>query len=371
MKIKKIIHQRKVQKVLEQLIIQRQSGGTEGKDGQEYNSNTFNSQYWGTDGGTYSNYDTANDEQPISNQTIRTDRSNKTDNSEEENDDHSKPTTEPTGNNAKPTTKPTGNNTKPITKPNGSNKKDNPKNKRGRSLIRGIRRSASHYIDGQAKRYKAKGGLLKRGLRMAGGLAGAATLAAAGGIIGITSGDPSKALQYMGAGAAGGYALGKGTVNKVSDAIKVEGTTEEFKKGYYADEYKERQKQKQKEEYMKNKENIRKIEDKLKVENEEAQQIMNDYMGFYFDKGITDIDDAIATYNMQEEGNMSKEEAAATTIYATEIMNREDTRKMTAERKKEYTDTFVPIFAENGSDNPESDVARLMKNLNRFHDHRN
>lgn len=246
--------------------------------------------------------------------------------------------------------------------------------KRRKSLKRAISRGARNYFTGpnglgkkmQAK-HKANGGFVRRGARMAAGVAAAGTLAAAGGIIGITSGDPSKAAQYMAAGAAGGYALGKGAVNSAADTLKVQGTFKEAEKGYYGDDYKERQQQKYKKDFIRNEENLRKIEDKLKVERKEAKKIMEENMRYYLDHEIYDMDDAIATYRLEKEGNMSREQAVATAQYATQVMNGEDTRYMTSKRKNEYRNTFIPKFTQRGSRNPEADVDRVFNNVDKFH----
>ena len=94
---------------------------------------------------------------------------------------------------------------------------------------------------------------------------------------------------------------------------------------------------------------------------------MSDYVDTYLDKDIDNIDDIIATYRLETEGNMSRDQAIATTHYATQVMNNEDTRTMTAKRKKEYRDTFIPKFAAKNSRNPEADVDTLFSNIDKFH----
>ena len=243
--------------------------------------------------------------------------------------------------------------------------------KRKRSVIRGIKRGSKDYLTGMGNKmkakYKANGGIVRRGARMAAGLT-AATLGAAGaGMIGITTGDASKAAQYMATAGAGGYTLGKGVANSAADKLKVEGSFQEAKKGYYGDDYKKVQQEKFKKEYMKNEENLRRIEDKLKVERKEAKKIMEENIEYYLDHEVSDIDDAIATYKLEKEGRMSREQAVATAQYATQVMNGEDTRTMTAKKKKEYRDTFIPKFQQQGSRNASGDVDTLFKNIDKFH----
>ena len=243
--------------------------------------------------------------------------------------------------------------------------------KRKRSVIRGIRRGSRDYLTGMGNKmkakYKANGGIVRRGARMAAGLTAGALGASAAGLIGIATGDPSKAAQYMATAGAGGYALGRNTVNSAADHLKVEGSFQEAKKGYYGDDYKKVQQEKYKKEYMKNEANLRRIEDKLKVERKEAKKIMEENIGYYLDHEVSDIDDAIATYKLEKEGRMSREQAVATAQYATQVMNGEDTRTMTAKKKKEYRDTFIPKFQQQGSRNASGDVDTLFKNIDKFH----
>ena len=253
----------------------------------------------------------------------------------------------------------------------GNNSQNTNTPKRKRSVIRGIRRGTRSYLEGMGNKMKAKhkanGGFVRRGVRMAAGIKTAALGASAAGLIGITTGDPSKAAQYMATAGAGGYALGKGVANNAADYLKVEGITEEPKKGYYADDYKDHVKQKQKKEYMKNEENIRRIEEKLKVERKEAKKIMEQDLSYYYDKDIDNIDDMIAAYRLEKEENMTKEQAYSVAEYANLVMNGEDTRTMTAKRKKEYKDTFIPKFQQNGSTNASGDVDVLFDKLDKFH----
>lgn len=243
---------------------------------------------------------------------------------------------------------------------------------RKRSIRRAIRRGTRSYFTGPngigkkiQNKHVANGGFLRRGARMAAGVAAAGTLAAAGGIIGITSGDPSKAAQYMSAGIAGGYTLGKNSVNNLADSLSVQGSLKDAKKGYYGDDYSKHQQKKYKRDFVRNEENLRKIEDKLKIERKEAKKIMEENVPYYLDKEIYNIDDIVATYKLEQE--LGRDAAVATAQYATQVMNNEDTRTMTAKRKKEYRDTFIPKFTQYNSRNPEADVDTLFSNIDKFH----
>ena len=265
----------------------------------------------------------------------------------------------------------TANNIRTANSPESSNNGGNSERTRKRSLRRAFGHGIRAYGKGMRnqlhQRYKATGSMGRRTIRMAAGVAGATALGAAGGIIGITSGDPSKAAQYMTAGIAGGYKVGTAGMERLNEGIQVKGSFNEAQKAYYGDDYKKVEQAKFKKQFKKDEENLRKIEAKLKVERGKAKEIMKDYADYYLDKDIDNIDDIIATYRLETEGNMSRDQAVATTHYATQVMNNEDTRFMTAKRKKEYRDTFIPKFAANNSRNPEADVDTLFSNIDKFH----
>ena len=65
---------------------------------------------------------------------------------------------------------------------------------------------------------------IKFALRTAGGIATSVAAASLGLSAGIVSGDPTKAVQFTTAAAIGGYNLGKGTTNNVTNALSVDGT---------------------------------------------------------------------------------------------------------------------------------------------------
>jgi hypothetical protein len=245
------------------------------------------------------------------------------------------------------------------------------KPKKKRSIRRAIGRATRNYGSGMKKklqqRYKAKGGMGRRAIRTMAGIYGATALTAAGGLVGITSGDFTKSIQYMAAGTAGGYTLGKRISNNAINALKVDDTINELKKGYYADDYSKVEHKKNKEAFIKDENNIKRIEDKLKIERKEAKKIMEQHIKYYLDHDIYSIDDAIATYRLENEENMSRDKAIATAQYATQVMNGEDVNKMTAKRKKEYKDTFIPKFIEKGSKNPEEDVEKVFDNVSKFY----
>ena len=71
---------------------------------------------------------------------------------------------------------------------------------------------------------------IKFALRTAGGIATSVAAALLGLSAGIVSGDPTKAVQFTTAAAIGGYNLGKGTTNNVTNALSVDGTNKVFQR---------------------------------------------------------------------------------------------------------------------------------------------
>lgn len=249
--------------------------------------------------------------------------------------------------------------------------------KRKRSIRRAIGRGARNYKAGLQKRYQAKkaanGGIIKRGIRMAGGLAAATTMAAAGGLIGITSGDPSKAAQYMATGAAGGYALGKAGVNKVTDTISVKDTLKEAKKGYYGDEYKDRQKEKYEKQFIKDEENLKKIEDKMHVERKEAKEIAERIAKYTQEKGIDDVETALAVDELVQKGHYNLTEALTAASYNNMILEGKDTRHMKRDDLREHKQAFKEKLLKNGRSEADADMytANLFNAMDKFNEYKN
>lgn len=108
----------------------------------------------------------------------------------------------------------------------------NEKNKnvrRNRSVLRGFR-NVGNKIQYKASREKP----LRKLAGFGTGLVGAGVAMTAAGLAGITSGDPSKAAQYMITAGMGGYKLGTGVPNVITDLASSGGEyVEAFKDGYY------------------------------------------------------------------------------------------------------------------------------------------
>ena len=220
---------------------------------------------------------------------------------------------------------------------------------RKKSIIRGFKQGARTYGTGMKnklqERYKAKGSLARRGLRVAGGLAGAATLAAAGGIVGITSGDLTKGMQYMAAGAAGGYKVGTAGVDKARNSVRVEGTIKNAKQAYYGDEYEKKQQEEYKKKIVKDEKFLRKLEDKFKIERKEAKQKAKELSEYTDKKGIQSTDDLVKIGLLMKEGKYSKDDILTAVGYNNLALDGKNTNKMSSEEyqkhKQRYKDRLI------------------------------
>ena len=245
----------------------------------------------------------------------------------------------------------------------------NQQNKRKRSKIRGFKQGVRSYRKGMKKklqqRYKAKGSLAKRGIRMAGGLAGAATLAAAGGIVGITSGDLTKGLQYMGTGAVGGYKLGTTGVDKASDAVKVKDTIKNAKEAYYGDEYKEKQQEQYKKDLIKDEEFLQKIEQKFNIERKEAKEKARQLANYSDKKGIQSVDDLIKLGVLTKDGKNSIDDAIKAIGYNNLALDGKNTNTLSSEEYEKYMERYKERLMKNGkvTQSQAEASARKMFNL--------
>lgn len=163
-------------------------------------------------------------------------------------------------------------------------------------------------VGNRIKMKSAKEQPLRRLARVGTGLAGAAVAASAAGIIGITSGDPSKAIQYMGAGAIGGFNVTKRIPDEVSDLNESRKEyVEAFKEGYYTDkEYTDKQIQKNIKEMKKNEELKKELERQLG--SSEAAEMAIDTVGEDCVRyGLADSNEIAATYQGVKEGYKKEE----------------------------------------------------------------
>lgn len=237
---------------------------------------------------------------------------------------------------------------------------------------------------GMASRYYAKGlkdkaanriknaNPAKAALRTIGG---AATGALAGGIglaAGIAAGDPSKALQYGGGAALGGYKLGSGKVSKMQQDLHVDGIEEIQERGAYEteQEYIEAKQKEYVKEFQKNRENQFKLE--KKYGKKEAKRIMKDVVPECLDKGIYKMDDIMTINDMVENKHVENlNMGIATAKYASMVGS--EPKKMTSKKYKEWHDTFSDGWAKNSkikqlNKDPKEQATLDLDRIQKFYD---
>lgn len=181
----------------------------------------------------------------------------------------------------------------------GANEK-NKNVRRNRSVLRGFR-NVGNKIQYKASREKP----LRKLAGFGTGLVGAGVAMTAAGIAGITSGDPSKAAQYMITAGMGGYKLGTGVPNVITDLANSGGEyVDAFKDGYYDyDELQEREIKKKYKELRKDNEFNREMEKNLQKQHINAtpedvfNEIGEDSVRYGFDANET-----VAIYQRMQQG---------------------------------------------------------------------
>lgn len=241
-----------------------------------------------------------------------------------------------------------------------------------------IRRGINAYGRGIQRRYKAnkrlKGGLVRRTLRTTTGVVAAGTMAAAGGIIGIATGDASKAAQYMAAGAAGGYKLGKAGVNKTANKLKEQYSEplEQAKKGYYGEEeYEKREHEKwKKREFEQNSENIQKVQEAYNLNWKQAKEKSKQIAEFTDVKGINSFDKALAAYKITDEGGgkYSNEESKVIGNLVNGRLDGKGANKLNREERQGLTQDLIDKLMKSGynSNDAKKQAERLIKGTSEY-----
>ena len=235
-----------------------------------------------------------------------------------------------------------------------------------------IRRGLNSYGRGVTKRYKAnkklKGGLVRRALRTSAGVAAAGTMAAAGGIIGIATGDMNKAAQYMGAGALGGYKLGQAGVDKTANKLKEQFSEplNQAKIGYYGEEeYERRQHEKWKErEFEQNSKNIEKIQEDYNLTWKQAKERSSKMKDEFADtKGFDSFDKVFAGYKTSTAGggNYSNSEARVIGNLVNTKLNGKGADSLGRDERQQFTLDLVDKLKKNGMS--DSDARKQAERL--------
>lgn len=264
--------------------------------------------------------------------------------------------------------------------PTSNNTPKNPRLTRGQRIRKGIGRGIRGYHRGLHNRYVArkaqKGGMLRRGVRLAGGVAAATAFTTAAGLAAIVSGEPSKQIGNIVTAGVGGYKAGStlgerasGSVNNQRELLR--NAKEESKKGYQGSDYGKKQQEKYIKEFKKNEEYLNALQDRLSVDRKQAQEIMETHAEDYVNNGITDMDEFAAVYKLEQDfGNRDK--AIATRHYAMERLDGKKVKNIDPEKKAKYDNMFMQEFMKRGKSQQEAanTVNELYDAVNRFHSYK-
>ena len=209
--------------------------------------------------------------------------------------------------------------------------------------------------------------------KKAAGLGAKAALAYAGataaGIASITGGNMEKGASNMIAAGVGGYALGKGISNKIN-SIDHKSDIDAMREAYYGDEYKAVQQKEAEKKFAKDEENLKKIEQKLKVDREKAKEIAKE-MATYTDKeGINDVDTTLAIYQMQQEG-WDLEDARYAASYNNVAFDGKNTNYMKEKDREDYKNSFKSkLMSKDGVKENDANVKanNLFRAMDRFNE---
>lgn len=247
---------------------------------------------------------------------------------------------------------------------------------RRQRLRKGLGRTLRGYGSGLQKRYSARraqnGGILRRGVRLAGGVASATAFTTAAGLAAIVSGDPSKQVGNIFAAGVGGYKVGSSLGDRATAKVKnqkdlMKKALEEGKKGYQGSDYGRKQQEKYLKDFKKNEENLNKLQDKLNIDRKRAQEIMESHAKDYVNNDITDMDEFAAVYQLEREMG-SRRKAMATRHYAMDRLNGQKVKNIDPETKQKYDDMFKKEFMKNGrsESQAENTVKELYDAINKF-----
>lgn len=203
-----------------------------------------------------------------------------------------------------------------------------------------------------------------RPLKWAGQLALGATAATAGLLLGVASGDPTKAFQYATGGAMAGNAMAKSLSEK--QLLDTQKLKEAAKMGYYGEEYKSEVIKKQRKEFQRDTSNIDYLRQTMGVGNKEAKEILNTTGGLCFDNGITSVEDIAAIHKLTNgEDAISFNQAVAARNYAKKRLP-SNPDQMTADTKAEYIKRWRNEYQRAGYENAEDLANKAFELAIRF-----
>ena len=164
-----------------------------------------------------------------------------------------------------------------------------------RRVINGIADGFGFYADGMKRKFKRKienGRPVRQIARMLGGAAGAVAIGSIGLAAGVASGDPSKAMQYAGVAATGGYRLGGNLVDRGRETFGVEGFSDQMERATLGEEeYNKQRALKNRKKFKESEANINTVMSKLKKTRNQAKEWLEKYSETYMNNGINKVSD--------------------------------------------------------------------------------
>ena len=246
---------------------------------------------------------------------------------------------------------------------------------RTKKLTKTGARATRYYAQGMANKIsnKVKSGQLgRKTLKLAGGVALGTIAATVAAGVGIASGDPSKAAQYVGTAAAGGYVAGSRSVDKTVDAFKVDGTKDVAKETYYGKN--ELKKIEQQKAYKQKQSDLQlrwKLEEKL-GSKEAAKKYIKDDLPELVKYGDFDNKTIVAMAQMQENDKMSRDETIAAALMSEQYLSGKNSRALGDKAYSEFEKTIKRRGKERGLEGENLDKfnKKTQKAINKLDEYR-
>lgn len=261
---------------------------------------------------------------------------------------------------------------KMINKAVNKNKNTNKAMSKKRKFVRAAGRAVRYYGN---KKLEKLGENIQNShpIKTVGKIGGGVVAATAGGIIGGLSGDPTKAFQYASTGAVAGYAATDKVLPDFSNSA-FQGALDIGKEEYYGDKIDEYNMKEYKRKFIKNYDNRIRLESKL-GSKEQANIFMKNAASDYIENGVTDIDDMIAAYKLEQDGVVANRNMGIATVkYAKRLGSKPSDMK--DKDKKEWHTTFKNELQNNKhirSQNLDLDkeADKIMDRVNAFYNVKN
>ena len=247
--------------------------------------------------------------------------------------------------------------------------------KRKKSKIRGFQ-SGLRSVGNKVNKYRGKTNsqmaaiIAKKGLGLGAKVGATALGISAAGLASIAGGDPSKAIQNMSVAGTAGYTLGKGIAERVEKS-SIQEHVDAVREGYYGDDYKEIKQKKYEKKFVKDEDNLKKIEQKLGVERDRAKEIAEQLSEYTRADGIKDIEQTLAIYRMQKEEGFSEEAALRIASYNAVGLSGVDTRYMKADDRQRYKESYRnTLMNKKGINQQEADkyTDRVFSAMDKYND---